>query len=88
VHFEDYLAFAPRWRDQVANGRIHGTSGRRSVDRFKQVRWLLRKLPVFPFDIEEVVPAFVSPMRGSSLRATATRHHGPGASARRDSRQL
>src|SRR5271166_1224957 len=26
VHFEDYLTFAPRWRDQVANVRLHETT--------------------------------------------------------------
>ena len=34
VRFEDYLAFAPRWRDQVANLRIHETTRERPVDRF------------------------------------------------------
>jgi transposase len=61
VHFEDYLAFAPRWRDQVANVRIHETTRQRPVDRFGQERSLLRKLPTIPFDTDEVVPAVVSP---------------------------
>jgi transposase len=61
VRFEDYLAFAPVWRDQVANVRIHATTRERPVDRFQQERSLLRPLPVVPFDTDEVVPAVVSP---------------------------
>ena len=61
ARFEDYLAFAPRWRDQVANVRIHATTRERPVDRFQQERPLLRPLPAVPFDTDEVVPAVVSP---------------------------
>jgi transposase len=61
VCFEDYLAFAPVWRDQVANVRIHATTRERPVDRFQQERSLLRPLPVVPFDTDEVVSAVVSP---------------------------
>jgi hypothetical protein len=60
VHFENYLAFAPRWRDQVANVRSHGTTGQRPVDRLEHERWSLRKLPAIPVDTDEVVPAVVS----------------------------
>ena len=42
IRFEDYLAFAPMWRDQVANVRIHETTRERPVDRFQQERSLLR----------------------------------------------
>jgi hypothetical protein len=61
VRFEDYLAFAPMWRDQVANVRIHATTRERPVDRFQQERPLLRPLPAVPVDTDEVVPAVVSP---------------------------
>jgi transposase len=61
VHFEDYLAFGPAWRDQVANVRIHATTRERPVDRFQQERSLLRKLPAISFDTDEVVSAVVSP---------------------------
>jgi Integrase core domain len=61
THFEDYLAFAPVWRDQVANVRIHATTGERPVDRLQRERSLLRALPTIPFDTDEVVPAVVSP---------------------------
>ena len=33
VHFEDYLAFAPMWRDQIANVRIHETVRPDHLDR-------------------------------------------------------
>ena len=61
THFEDYLALAPRWLDQVANARIHETTRERPVDRYGHERSLLRKLPAVPFSTDEVVPAVVTP---------------------------
>jgi transposase len=61
VRFEDYVAFATRWRDDVANIRLHATTRERPVDRFQRERPLLRALPAIPFDTDEVVPAVVSP---------------------------
>jgi transposase len=61
THFEDYLALAPLWRDQVANVRIHETTRERPLDRFQKERRLLRALPAIPFDTDEVVPAVVTP---------------------------
>jgi hypothetical protein len=61
LRFEDYLALAPYWRDQVANLRKHETTHERPLDRFQQERALLRPLPAIPFDTDEVVPAVVSP---------------------------
>ena len=61
TRFEDYLALAPLWRDQVANVRLHETTRERPVDRFQQERSLLRALPAIPFDTDEVVPAVVNP---------------------------
>jgi transposase len=61
IRFEDYLAFAPVWRDQVANVRIHETTRERPIDRFQRERSLLRALPAIPFDTDEVVPAVVTP---------------------------
>ena len=61
VCFEGYVAFAPRWRDEVANVRMHETTRERPVDRFQRERSLLHALPVIPFDTDEVVPAVVSP---------------------------
>jgi transposase len=59
--FEDYLALAPLWRDQVANVRLHETTRERPVDRFERERSMLRALPAIPFDTDEVVPAVVNP---------------------------
>jgi transposase len=61
TRFEDYLALASLWRDQVANVRIHETTRERPLDRFQKERSLLRQLPAIPFDTDEVVPAIVSP---------------------------
>src|SRR5271167_3042662 len=61
LRFEDYLALAPTWRDQVANLRTHESTHERPIDRFEQERALLRPLPAIPFDTDEVVPAVVSP---------------------------
>ena len=61
VRFEDYLALAPAWRDQVANVRLHESTRERPIDRFEQERKRLRPLPAIPFDTDEVVPAIVSP---------------------------
>ena len=43
IRFEDYLALAPLWRDQVANVRMHETTRERPVDRFQRERSLLRR---------------------------------------------
>jgi transposase len=61
LRFEDYLALASRWRDEVANARRHESTRERPLDRFQQERSLLRSLPSIPFDTDEVVPAVVSP---------------------------
>jgi transposase len=59
--FADYVAFAPRWRDSVANVRVHETTRERPLDRFEKERSLLRPLPSIPFDTDEIVPCVVSP---------------------------
>lgn len=61
VRFEDYLALAPAWRDQVANVRLHESTRQRPIDRFEEERKRLRPLPAIPFDTDEVVPVVVSP---------------------------
>jgi transposase len=61
VRFEDYIALAPRWRDEIANVRIHETTRERPVDRFQKERSQLRALATIPFDTDEIVPAVVSP---------------------------
>jgi Mu transposase-like protein len=60
VTFADYVAFAPRWRDSVANVRIHETTREPPLDRFQRERPLLRPLPSIPFDTDEIVPCIVS----------------------------
>jgi hypothetical protein len=59
--FEDYLDLAPRWRDEVANVRMHEATRQRPVDRVRRERSLLRPLPAIPFDTDEIVPAIVTP---------------------------
>jgi transposase len=81
VRFEDYLAFAPVWRDQVANVRIHETTRERPVDRFERERSLLRVLPMIPFDTDEVVPAVVSPH--ARIEFDGNRYSVPPGLARR-----
>jgi transposase len=61
IRFEDYLALAPYWCDQVANVRLHETTKERPIDSFRRERSLLQALPATPFDTDEVVPAVVSP---------------------------
>jgi transposase len=61
LRFEDYLALARYWRDQVANVRIHETTRERPIDRFERERALLRPLPTVPFDTDEIVPAVITP---------------------------
>jgi transposase len=61
LRFEDYLALAPAWRDEVANLRIHESTRERPIDRFQREHAMLRPLPAIPFDADEVVPAVVNP---------------------------
>ena len=81
TRFEDYLALAPRWLDQVANVRIHETTRERPVDRFGQERSLLRKLPAIPFDTDEVVSAVVTPH--ARIEFDGNRYSTPPALVRR-----
>lgn len=62
TRWEDYPKFAVRWREEVANVRLHETTRERPVDRFEKERPLLRPLPRLPFDTDEVVSAIVSPL--------------------------
>jgi hypothetical protein len=45
LRFEDYLALAPAWRDQIANVRLHESTRQRPLDRFEEERQRLRPLP-------------------------------------------
>ena len=81
VCFDDYLALACRWRDQVANVRIHETTRERPVDRFGRERSLLRPLPAVPFDTDELVMAVVSPH--ARIEFDGNRYSTPPELARR-----
>ena len=72
VGFEDYAGFATRWRDEVANVRIHETTRQRPVDPFQRERPLLRALPAIAFDADGSRRQSSAPMRGSNSMATAT----------------
>lgn len=58
--FDDLRAAAGRWRDEVANQRLHGTTRERPADRLLLERPRLRGLPERPFDTDIVVPLIVS----------------------------
>jgi hypothetical protein len=62
VTWEDYRRLAPRWRDEVANVRLHAATGERPIDRFQKERDRLRPLPPLPFDSDEVLPVVVTPL--------------------------
>jgi transposase len=81
IRFEDYLAFAPMWSDQIANVRIHETTRERPVDRFQKERSLLRALPTIPFDTDEIVPAVVTPH--ARIEFDGNRYSVPPTLARR-----
>jgi transposase len=57
---EDVRAQAARWRDEVANLRIHGTTRERPLDRLLLERRRLRALPKHPFDTDLIIPLVVS----------------------------
>ena len=81
IRFEDYLAFAPMWRDQVANVRIHETTRERPIDRFQRERSLLHALPAIPYDTDEIVPAVVTPH--ARIEFDGNRYSVPPTLARR-----
>lgn len=56
----DVRAQAARWRDEVANERIHGTTRERPSQRLLIERPRLRALPPHPFDTDIVIPLVVS----------------------------
>lgn len=56
----DLQAQSDRWRDQVANVRIHGTTRERPIDRFLKEKTALRPLPEHPFDCDVVLPVQAS----------------------------
>jgi hypothetical protein len=81
VRFEDYVAFAPMWRDQIANVRIHETTRERPIDRFQRERSKLHALPAIPYDTDEIVPAVVTPH--ARIEFDGNRYSVPPTLARR-----
>jgi len=81
VTFADYLAFAPVWRDSVANVRLHETTRERPVDRFQRERSLLRSMPLIPFETDEVVPRVVN--THAQVEFDANRYSVPPSLARK-----
>jgi transposase len=58
--WDDYQQLAITWRDEVANVRLHQTTRQKPVDRFVQETTMLRPLPPYEFDTDEVVPTKVN----------------------------
>ena len=77
VTWEDYRRLAPQWRDEVANVRLHATTGERPIDRFQKERDRLRPLPPMPFDTDEVLPVVVTPL--ARVRYDGNRYSVPPA---------
>jgi transposase len=57
---DDLRAQAMRWRDEIANVRLHATTRERPVDRLLLEKPRLRALPEHPFDADLIVPVVVS----------------------------
>jgi transposase len=49
--YEEAVAHLARWRDEVANVRLHGTTRRRPIDLFAEERSHLRPLPADPYEV-------------------------------------
>lgn len=58
--WDDYGRLAVRWRDEIANVRLHATTKQRPVDRFAAERERLRPLPAWPYDTDELVSVVVN----------------------------
>ena len=78
--FEDYLALAPLWRDQVANVRVHETTRERPVDRFQRERSTAARCRGSPSTPTRSYRQSSTPRHVSNSTATATRHR-PGSCA-------
>lgn len=58
----EYETAAVRWRDEVANVRIHATTRRRPIDLFEEEKPFLLPLPATPFDADALESRQVSPL--------------------------
>jgi transposase len=61
VTWDDYRRLAVKWRDEVANVRLHAATKERPIDRFQNERDRLRGLPAIPFDTDEILSVVVTP---------------------------
>lgn len=77
--WDGYLQLAPYWRDQIANPRVHETTGEKPIDRFQKEKPALRPLPDFPFDTDDDRPTVVS--NHCRVRFDANRYSVPPAFA-------
>lgn len=59
--FEDYQKLAEYWPREIANVRLHDTTGEKPVDRLEKERGQLRALPAIPYDTDETVLAVATP---------------------------
>jgi transposase len=89
---EDLRAQAARWRDQVANERIHATTRERPSQRLLIERLRLRALPPHPFETDIVIPLIVSKeLRvrfDSNSYSVPPKYVGKTVQLRADDRQL
>ena len=81
VTWEAYRRLAPRWRDEVANVRLHAATGERPIDRFQKERDRLRGLPTVPFDTDEVLHVVVTPL--ARVRYDGNRYSVPPSLVRK-----
>jgi hypothetical protein len=58
--WDDYGRLAVRWRDEVANVRLHATTKQRPIDRYQSERERLRPLPNLPLDTDELDSVLVN----------------------------
>ena len=89
---EDLRAQAARWRDEVANERIHGTTRERPSQRLIVERPRLRALPPHPFDTDIVIALVVSKEARVRFDANSysvpTKYVGKTVQLRADDRRL
>jgi len=78
--FESLHPEAVRWRDEVANVRLHGETRRRPVDMFEEEQQLLRPLPA-PYDVGTVTA--VRPCRQFRVRLDGNKYSVPAKYAGR-----
>lgn len=60
--WDDYRYLATRWRDEVANVRLHERFSQRPVDRFEVEKLSLRPLPSLKFNTDETLVTEVRPI--------------------------